>query len=53
MNKNKTLDFDNELKNLSMGVYVGNEKYVPKDWIKHVRVENNTIFSYLMSKNYN
>ena len=30
----KTLDFDNELKNFSMGVYLGNEKCVPKDWIK-------------------
>ena len=40
MHKNKTLDFDNELKNLSMGVYVGNEKYVPKDWIKINEYDN-------------
>ena len=40
MNKNKTLDFDNELKNLSIGVYVGNEKYVPKDWIKINEYDN-------------
>ena len=26
--------FDNELKALSQGVYKGNEKSIPKDWIK-------------------
>ena len=30
----KNLEFDNEMKNLSMCVYKGNEKYKPKDWIK-------------------
>ncbi len=40
MNKNKTLELDNELKNLSIGVYVGNEKYVPKDWIKINEYDN-------------
>ena len=40
MNKNKTLELDNELKNLSIGVYVGNEKYVSKDWIKINEYDN-------------
>ena len=40
MNKNKTLELDNELKNISIGVYVGNEKYVPKDWIKINEYDN-------------
>ena len=26
--------FDNEMKALSQGVYKGNEKSIPKDWIK-------------------
>ena len=34
MQKNKCLDFDNEMRTLSMGVYKGNEKYIPKDWIR-------------------
>ena len=31
---NSNLKFDNEMKDLSMCVYKGNEKYKPKDWIK-------------------
>lgn len=27
----RNLKFDNEMKQLSMGVYNGNEKYIPKD----------------------
>ena len=34
MPKNKTLDFDNKLKKLSMGVYTGNKKFISKSWIK-------------------
>ena len=34
MTKTETTNFDNELKALSMGVYKGNEKSIPKDWIK-------------------
>ena len=26
--------FDNEMKSLSIGVYKGNEKSIPKGWIK-------------------
>lgn len=34
MPKTETTNFDNELKALSMGVYKGNEKSIPRDWIK-------------------
>ena len=34
MTKIPTIEFDNEIKALSMGVYKGNEKLIPKDWIK-------------------
>ena len=34
MTKTQTTEFDNEMKALSMGVYKGNEKSIPKDWIK-------------------
>ena len=34
MPKTETTEFDNEMKALSMGVYKGNEKSIPKDWIK-------------------
>lgn len=34
MAKTQTTEFDNEMKALSMGVYKGNEKSIPKDWIK-------------------
>ncbi len=34
MPKTETINFDNELKALSMGVYKGNEKSIPRDWIK-------------------
>ena len=34
MTKIKTTEFDNQMKALSMGVYKGNEKSIPKDWIK-------------------
>lgn len=34
MTKIETINFDNEMKALSMGVYKGNEKSIPKDWIK-------------------
>ena len=30
----KDLKLDNELKMLALGVYEGNEKYIPKNWIK-------------------
>ena len=32
MPKTETTNFDNELKALSMGVYKGNEKSIPRDW---------------------
>ena len=34
MTKTETTNFDNEMKALSQGVYKGNEKSIPKDWIK-------------------
>ncbi len=34
MQQTQMLEFDNEMKTLSMGVYKGNENFVPKDWIK-------------------
>ena len=34
MIKTQTTEFDNEMKALSQGVYMGNEKSIPKDWIK-------------------
>ena len=34
MTKTQTTEFDNEMKALLMGVYKGNEKSIPKDWIK-------------------
>ena len=34
MTQTQTTNFDNEMKALSMGVYKGNEKSIPKDWIK-------------------
>ena len=34
MTKTETTNFDNEMKALSMGVYKGNEKSIPNDWIK-------------------
>ena len=40
----KNLEFDNEMKNLSMCVYNGNEKYKPKDWIKFDEYESNNGF---------
>ena len=40
MPKNKNLTFDNELKTLAIGVYKGNEKYIPKDWIKIDEMDN-------------
>ena len=40
MTKTQTTEFDNEMKALSMGVYKGNEKSIPKDWIKVLK--NNT-----------
>ena len=30
----QTTEFDNEMKALAQGVYKGNEKSIPKDWIK-------------------
>lgn len=40
MTKIETTNFDNELKALSMGVYKGNEKSIPKDWIKVSEYDN-------------
>lgn len=40
----KNLEFDNEMKNLSMCVYKGNKKYKPKDWIKFDEYESNNGF---------
>lgn len=34
MTQLQTTEFDNEMKALSQGVYKGNEKVIPKDWIK-------------------
>lgn len=34
MTKIETTKFDNEIKALAQGVYKGNEKSIPKDWIK-------------------
>ena len=34
MPQTQTTEFDNEMKALSQGVYKGNEKSIPKDWIK-------------------
>ena len=34
MIKTQTTEFDNEMKALSQEVYMGNEKSIPKDWIK-------------------
>ena len=45
MPKNKTLDFDNELKKLSMGVYTGNEKCLQKNGIKINEYDNKQINS--------
>ena len=36
----KTTDFDNEMKALAQGVYKGNEKSIPKDWIKITEKDN-------------
>lgn len=30
----KNIEFDNEMKSLSLGIYEGNEKSISKDWIK-------------------
>lgn len=35
-----TKDFDNEMKTLSIGVYKGNEKLIPKDWIRFSDFDN-------------
>lgn len=40
----RNLKFDNEMKQLSMGVYNGNEKYIPKDWIKIGQQDSQTGF---------
>ena len=40
----RNLKFDNEMKQLSMGVYNGNEKYIPKDWIKIRQQDSQTGF---------
>lgn len=40
MARTQTTKFDNELKALSMGVYKGNEKSIPKDWIKVSEYDN-------------
>lgn len=45
MTKTQTTEFDNEMKVLSMGIYKGNEKSIPKDWIKVNRVANNCPFA--------
>ena len=34
MRQIETTKFDNEMKALAQGVYKGNEKSLPKDWIK-------------------
>ena len=34
MPKTQTTNFDNEMKALAQGIYKGNEKSVPKGWIK-------------------
>ena len=36
--------FDNEMKALSIGVYKGQEKYVPKDWIMISESDNKSGF---------
>ena len=41
---NSNLKFDNEMKDLSMCVYKGNEKYKPKDWIKFDEHKSNNGF---------
>ena len=40
MTKIETTNFDNELKALSMGAFKGNEKLIPKDWIKINEYDN-------------
>ena len=40
MAKIEKTHFDNEMKALSQGVYKGNEKVVPKEWIKCTEKDN-------------
>lgn len=40
----RNLKFDNEMKQLSIGVYNGKEKYIPKDWIKIGQQDSQTGF---------
>ena len=41
---NSNLKFDNEMKDLSMCVYKGNEKHKPKNWIKVSEYDSNKGF---------
>ena len=36
----KKIKFDNEMKALAQGVYKGNEKFIPKDWVKIAEKNN-------------
>jgi len=40
MTQTQTTEFDNEMKALAQGVYKGNEKFIPKDWIKVSESDN-------------
>lgn len=35
--------FDNEMKAFSQGVYKGNEKSIPKDWIKILKINTRCV----------
>lgn len=41
---NEKINFDKEIITLAAGVYKGNEKYIPKDWIKIREVDSNSGF---------
>lgn len=40
----KNIEFDNEMKSLSLGIYKGNEKSISKDWIKISEYDKNSGF---------